>query len=170
MKKLILIAIVAIFSTSNIIAQDVDFGATAGFLNARAKVSSGGSSATASDSGFYVGGFADFNVSEKFNIQPELLYGKIGEGDGIIVPIMAKYYASEKLNIQAGPYFDIATESVPDDFTGFGISLGAGLGYDIDDNFSLVARYTFQLNDYYTGDLDFDTTSNSLQVGLGYKF
>lgn len=170
MKKLFFIALVALGFLS-INAQNVDFGVTAGYFGPSAKVTMDGISATASESGFYVGGFADISVSDQFHVQPALIYGNVGDGaDGLVLPIMAKYYANEKLNIQLGPHFDISTEEVPDDFTGFGISIGAGLGYDINENFFVEGRYSFQLNDYYTGDLDIETTTNTLMIGLGYKF
>lgn len=170
MKKMLFAVVIAVLGITNVVAQDIDFGVTAGYLNANAKVSISDVSVTASESGFYIGGIADIAVSEKFNIQSELLYANVDGSSGVMLPIMVKYYVSEKFNIQAGPHFDIATESVPEDFTSIGISLAAGLGYDLSENFFIEGRYSFQLNDYYTGDLDLETTTNSLLIGIGYKF
>ncbi|WP_397362918.1 porin family protein [Olleya sp. R77988] len=172
MKKLLMIAAVAVFGLSSVNAQNAQFGLTAGYLSATGSAESGGISISATESGFYIGGVADIEISDVFHVQPEVVYASTGDdgGDGIAIPIMAKYYVSDKFNIQAGPHFDISLEDIPEDFTGFGISLGAGLGYDIDDNFFAEARYSFQLNDYYTGDLDVSTTTNLLMVGVGYKF
>jgi len=80
--------------------------------------------------GFYVGGLANISISEKFKIQPELLFALQGStflikdleilespeeppvvGDfkthitesTIVIPIMAQYYISEKFYFEAGP-------------------------------------------------------------------
>jgi len=74
--------------------------------------------------GFHVGAIAEIFITEKFSIQPEILYssqgGKTSENyeylDGVInkmenkykldylnIPIMAKYYVMEGLSVQAGP-------------------------------------------------------------------
>ena len=169
MKKLLYAAIV-VFGLAISNAQQVEFGATGGLLSVRASAEFEGNSASDSETGFYVGGVVDFSISEKFHIQPELVYANVNGGNGLILPIMAKYYVSNGFNIQAGPQLDFSLEEVPDDFTGTGISLAGGLGYDIDDNFFIEARYSFQLNDYYTGNLDVETSSNFLMVGVGYKF
>src|SRR5690606_16858190 len=71
--------------------------------------------------GFHVGAFAEIFFTDKFALQPELLYstqgakGEIMSGtplatdfeakyDFINIPIMAKYYFTEGLAIEAGPY------------------------------------------------------------------
>ncbi|MBF6607251.1 MAG: PorT family protein [Flavobacterium sp.] len=73
--------------------------------------------------GFHVGGFAEIMLTDKFAVQPELLFSMQGakreysESFGgfdfdteeklnltyINVPIMAKYYVTEAFNIHAGP-------------------------------------------------------------------
>lgn len=37
-------------------------------------------------------------------------------------------------------------------------------------NFLVQARYALQLNNYYTGDLDYSAKVNILTVAVGYKF
>ena len=69
--------------------------------------------------GFHVGGFAEIKLSEKFAIQPELLFSTQGskiEDSGedysvedklnlsyINLPIMAKFYVAPKFSLEAGP-------------------------------------------------------------------
>ena len=169
MKKLFLGAmLISLGFTVN--AQGNQFGLTGGFFNASAKIKFDGVSHTESEAGFYIGGLIDFSISEKFHIQPELVYVNVNDGSGIALPIIAKYYVSDGFNLQFGPHFDFSLEDVPNDFTGFGISLATGFGYDISDAFSMEARYAFQLNNYYTGDLNADLTTNSLMIGVSYKF
>ncbi|HLT52486.1 MAG TPA: porin family protein [Flavobacteriaceae bacterium] len=169
MKRFFLMAAVAVFGFS-VSAQEVSFGVTGGFLSGSQKVESGGFEATASESGFYIGGVADISVSEKFHVQPEVVFASIKDFSSIQVPIMAKYYVAEGLNLQAGPQIGFHFEETGDDFSSFNFSLGAGAGYDIDENFFVEARYAFQLNDYYTGDADASSKINFLSVGVGYKF
>ena len=174
----------------NVAAQGTKFGITAGYMNANAKLDFVLLKDTYTESGFYIGGFADFSLTNTFHIQPELLYASSGVVDSgiIIIPLLAKYYLTKNINIQAGPHFDILTNSLADEltsgssldeliadvlndnYTRVGISLTTGLGYDIGTHFFMEARYAFQLNDYYTGDLGVSATANTLMVGLGYKF
>lgn len=168
MKKLFLFSIFSLFIFSA--KAQSQFGLTAGYLNVSAKVTSGGNSASASDSGFYIGGVADFTASEQLHVQPELVYANVNSSSALILPIMLKYYASEKFNIQAGPQATFSLEDTPNDFTSVGIALAAGIGYDIDQNFFLEARYSFQINNYYTGSADLTARENYFTVGVGYKF
>tara|TARA_R110002033_G_scaffold11134_8_gene35607 strand:- start:66 stop:578 length:513 start_codon:yes stop_codon:yes gene_type:complete len=169
MKKLLLAAI-AVLVFVNVNAQETKFGLTAGYLGVNAKVKSGGNSATASDSGFYIGGVADIATSNELHIQPELLYANVNDSSALILPIMLKYYVSENFNLQAGPQVLFSLEKSVQDVSSVEIGLGAGLGYDINDNFFLEARYSFQLNNSYTGNLDITARENILTIGVGYRF
>jgi opacity protein-like surface antigen len=82
---------------------------------------------------------------------------------------MDKYYVYKNLNIQAGPQFDFSLHSVREEYTRTSIALGVGAGYDINANIFVEARYTFQLNDYYTGDVDITTKTNMFLIGVGCK-
>lgn len=73
--------------------------------------------------GFHLGGFMQYKVSEKFVLQPELLFSTQGAkynddqvGEGYLVagetdiklsylniPLMAKYYVTNKFSLEAGP-------------------------------------------------------------------
>lgn len=84
--------------------------------------------------GFYAGGFANFNLGEKFELQPELLFALQGSnfviedievresqdelpkrGDfktkttetTISVPVVARYFASKEFYLEAGPQLGI---------------------------------------------------------------
>ena len=115
MKKIILTA-VAVFGFAFANAQDVKFGIK-GALNI-ANVS-GDVEGNKSRIGYQVGGFAEIKISEKFSVQPELLYSAQGvnfkeEGIGfsyedkqnngyLNIPVMAKVYVTPKVSIEAGP-------------------------------------------------------------------
>ncbi len=121
-------------------------------------------------SGFYLGLIADITVSDVFHVQSELTYANIDDVGFLQLPIMAKYFVSEKFNIQAGPQITYTLEDVIDDFTKLNIGLAIGAGYDFNEEFFVQTRFAFQLNDYFTGNGDFSSKINFLNVGIGYRF
>lgn len=171
MKKLCLVALVALFSLSSY-GQETTFGATAGYLSGSIKAKSDGQSVSSSESGFYVGAFAEISISDVFSVQPELLYANIKDSGFIQIPIMAKYYVAEQFSLQAGPQVNISLEETGDDFSAIGIALGIGAGYDITEDFLVSARYALQINNSYTGpgSSDLSLKTNFLNVGIGYRF
>lgn len=170
MKKVILITLFTLAFAFNSNAQDSRFGATAGFLNAGGKVTFEGSSVTASEAGFYLGLIGDFVVSEKFHVQPELLYASVDGSSAIFIPVLAKFYVAEGFNILAGPEVSFSLEETGDDTSSLSTNITGGLGYDITEDFFVEARYSQQLNNTYTGDLDITARGNGLFIGVGYKF
>ena len=115
MKKIILTA-VAVFGFAFANAQEVKFGVKGGLNIANV---SGDVEGNKSRIGYLVGGFAEIKISEKFSIQPELLYSAQGvnfkeEGIGfsyegkqnngyLNIPVMAKVYVTPKVSIEVGP-------------------------------------------------------------------
>ncbi len=157
MKKLCLVAIIAIFGLANVNAQG--FSAKAGFNSITLKNS--GFSAT--ESGFYVGVGYAFEVSEEINIEPAVLYSAVSNLNSIYVPIMVQYSVSEDFYIQAGPQVNYLLEDIPSGE--FGLDIAAGAGYNISEEFYVEARYGFQVSrDWGNTDL------NTLSVGVGYRF
>ena len=170
MRKLLFTIAVTLIFVLNGTAQDTKFGATAGFLNAGAKVKFGGDSVSDTEAGFYVGLIADFEASEKFHVQPELLYANVNESSALFIPVLGKIYVAESFSLHVGPQFGISLEETGEDSSSFSFELAGGLGYDITDQFFIEARYAQQLNNAYTGDLDITARGNGLFVGIGYTF
>ena len=179
MKKIVLsiAAILAFGMVSAQATQGMKFGVKAGLNNSNFT----GDADTNSKTGFYVGGFMDYGITANFHLQPELLYSMEGADDDLgvsylKVPIMAKYYVIEGLNLQAGPYlgFKVATEN--DDFdkelNGFDFGIGAGAAYDLPIGLFFDARYNIGLQNINKNDADpsLDTKNTVIQVGVGYKF
>ena len=128
MKKITLL-IACVFMVVTVSAQTL--GVKAGYNGS--KVSFGGNSMDMFDdlfeadvknnmnSGFHIGVFADFELADKFVIQPELVYSSQGttlkvEESGnwtkmkintnyLNIPIIAKYEIFEGLSVNAGPQF-----------------------------------------------------------------
>lgn len=170
MKKYLITGLALLATTAGSMAQDIDFGITAGYMNARGVIEADGISLSANESGFYGGIVAEFSVADKIGIQPELLYASIDGSDGLLLPILLEYAVTPKLHFQAGPQLVFSLEDVPEDFTGVEFDLAGGLGFDITDAFFAEARYTFQINNSYTGAEDVSVRGNYLTLGLGYKF
>jgi len=130
--------------------------------------------------GFYLGFLADLKIFGDLHVQPELLYANAGGESIIIAPILAKYYIADSFNLQAGPQFDLvldiptlAKELVNE----LGVSLALGAGFDINDKFSVQAKYTIGLNnrindkisDLTSGTVKPSLKTNVLLAGIIYK-
>ncbi|MDA9302801.1 PorT family protein [bacterium] len=181
MKKLLLFtALISFCFTVN--AQESKFGITAGYQSSSFEVSGDGLDLSTDASGFFLGFFAQFSVSESLSIQPELHYSSVSDSDNddddesvgdIIIPIMLKFHVSDKFNLMAGPQFDYITEEDTEGIKKFGMGLGLGLGYDFSDNISLGARYSIgfdRLDDEGEDVGDASFKMNILQIGLSYSF
>ena len=183
MKKIILTALaVCAFSFAN--AQGSKFGAKVALNIATLTGDAEGASSLV---GFQIGGFAEFKISEKFAIQPELMYSTQGasyDGGGdfkldyINIPVMAKYYVAKSFSLEAGPQIGFLVsakaegEDVKDfvESVDFGLNLGAG--YDFTEKFSAGLRYNFGLSNVAKtepGD-DTDIKNGVFSLSVGYKF
>ncbi|OSY89577.1 hypothetical protein WH52_00780 [Tenacibaculum holothuriorum] len=158
-------------------AQETNFGVIGGFnmTSISTTDSSAGIPLTLSvnGSGFFAGFFVDFEVSDKFSIQPELTYSagfKNGDSvNSITMPILAKFYVSDKFSLQAGPMLDLVVDETPQEANNFGLGLAGGIGYDVDENVLIVFRYSLGL----TNRVNLNNISQKvdyLQIGVGYKF
>lgn len=209
MKKVLLTAVaVMAFGLSN--AQDVKFGAKAGLNmsnlagdieNAEMKI------------GFQIGGFAEIKISDKFSVQPELLFSTQGakseysESDVdysytekstlklnyLNIPIMAKYYATEKFYVEAGPQIGFlmsaeskseysetfmgttesasTTTDIKDSLNSTDLGLGLGLGYNFTENIGAGLRFTSGLSNIYKdAPSDFKVNNSNIAISVAYKF
>ena len=193
MKKLLLTAVIAVISIVSINAQE--FGAKAGVNFA----SLNGDEDFDGRTSFFVGGVVEFEISESFSIQPELLYSSQGakssfseEGfdfestiklDYLNIPIMAKYYVTEGLSIEAGPQVGFLlsakaevkedgesdSEDIKDELKSVDFGLNFGLGYKLDSGLNFGARYNLGLSNVPDED-DFDLKNGVFQIAIGYFF
>jgi opacity protein-like surface antigen len=174
MKKVLLIAVVALLGLGSVNAQDAKFGVVAGYHNLSQKISGDGASISFDVNGFYVGVSGEFTLSETLNLQTELQYASVSQDgasiDLIVLPILAKYSVSEKFSLQAGPQLDfIVSDSEDANVLGLGLAIGAG--FDITEKFYISTRYalglTNRLEDAPSG---VSIKFNTFQAGLGYRF
>ena len=205
MKKIILSSLF-VLAVSFTYAQKAEFGIKGGLNVANQNYSGDGAPSPLAIIGFHVGGFADIKISEKFSIQPELLYSTQGSKFNLLVntngsnydtentfllsyiniPVMFKYYATEKFSLEAGPQIgfmvdsklktDVIGQSVTQDAkdlfesVDFGLNLGAG--YDITKKISAGIRYNFGLTNVMKSESgDNSEIKNSVfSLSVGYKF
>lgn len=196
MKKVIL-SLAAVFAFGFANAQDskMRFGVKAGMNVANL---TGDVENTNSLIGAHVGGFMEYKLNDKFAIQPELLFSMQGakfeftdiDDDFNVVtveedlklnylnlPIMAKYYATEKITVEAGPQigFLMSAKFGDEDWKDYTNSIDFGLnfgaGYEFTDNFSAGLRYNLGLSNVDDLPESSDTVHNGVfSVSAAYKF
>jgi len=168
--KEITLSLIAIFAFGYVSAQDTKFGLKGGADFASMHHKFDGNSYSESETGFYVGGFVDIAVSDKFHVQPELLYVSVKDLNQIQVPILAKFTIVEDLSLLAGPDFGFLLDAGDGSKTlNFGLDLG--LSFDLNENFSLDGKYNFGLSNLVEGgNSDFSTRLSGFFFGLSYKF
>ena len=176
MKKVIL-TVAAIFAFGFANAQDksMSFGVKGG-LNMATTTAEDAKSLLA----FHVGGFAEFMLSEKFAVQPELLYSSQGakvEGSDDIklnyvsVPVLAKFYVLPSiLSLDAGPQFSFLVNDNLDsavESKSFDMAVAGGLGVNLGKTFFAQARYVVGLTETTK---DSGAKNNVFQLSVGYFF
>lgn len=143
-------------------AQETRFGVKAGidFATVEQTVTVMGFTATGkgSETGFFVGGFAEIGVNESFALQPEVLYVAISDFSILNVPVLGKYTFAEKFNVMAGPSINYLLDAEEDKFK---VNVDLGAGYDITEDIDVSARYSMGFG---------DVKVSGIYVGVGYKF
>ncbi|WP_431107615.1 porin family protein [Winogradskyella poriferorum] len=156
---------------------NLSYGIKGGYNSFTERFSFEGDSASESGSGFYLGFFTDFSITDKISIQPELLYILVTQyntdGDVLVFPIMGKYKVKESFGILLGPQLDYILEKDVEDIKRLGLGLAAGVTFDISQSLFMDMRFSYglsnRLGDAYDG-FDAKLKVNFLQIGLGYKF
>ena len=140
----------------------------------------------------HLGVFSEIMISDKFSLQPELLYsgqgysGSAAPGfsrskyDYINLPVLAKIYIAEKISIEAGPQIGFLVSAknrttdgnvkIQDQKTvDFGLNLG--LAYDLKNGMFFQTRYNLGLSNVNSGS-DSNAvkyTNDVIQVSVGIK-
>lgn len=167
MKKIIL-SIVTLSFVMGASAQN--FGLRAGVDIATAKAEFDGISISDNETGFYIGAFTRFEVSESFKIRPEANFISVKDLDQIQIPVLAEIGVSDKFNIMAGPSFGFLLDT-EEGSKSFNLGLDFGLSYDITSQFLVEARYGLGLSNL-AEDNEFDAKLklHGLFFGVGYMF
>lgn len=143
--------------------------------------------------GLHIGGLVNFSVSEKFKVQPEIVFSIQGskQTDGtdelnwnfnyLNIPIMAQFYVSNGFFLETGPQigFNLKAEikdeesgttlDLDDEIKSSDISWGLGAGYKTASGFGFGARYNLGLSSI-AEETDVDIKNRGFQVGVFYLF
>lgn len=192
MKRIILSAIAfMVFGFANVQGTGSRFGIKGGvnFPN-----SSGDFHENETLIGYQAGIFSEIKTDEKFGIQPEILYStnKLENKfvkDGIAydndvkmsyvnVPILAKYFVTQGLTVQAGPQIGFLMKAeenginITDHVKTIDFGLNFGIGYNFLQDCSVDLRYNLGLSnalDFHVGDINYTIKNNVFSLALGYK-
>ncbi|WP_428740401.1 porin family protein [Tenacibaculum sp.] len=193
MKKLLVIVMIALGFTAN--AQEIHFGVKAGVNFANLY---GNDLDNDTRTSFHVGGVLEIELSDKFSLQPELIYSAQGakrtmrffglpnidyttKVDYLNIPIMAKYYIIEGLSLEAGPQIGInilseekgesngMSETSDLDVKSFDFGLNFGAGYKLENGLNFGVRYNLGLTDIPDGG-NAEVKNGVFQLSVGYFF
>jgi len=198
MKKLFMLTAIVVLSMNLTFAQDdssgIHFGAKAGvnFASISDDDNFGDSDGRTS---FHVGAVINIGLSEKFSLQPEVVYSSqgytytepgykaTGKIDYINIPVMAGFMVVDGLTLQAGPQLGInitAKETYDDGDDDFDFKdetqtidfgLGFGAQYKLDFGLFFQARYTLGLNNIISDDdVNLDIKNRVINLSVGYFF
>lgn len=166
-------------------AQDFSFGAKGGVnITSIGGGSNFGVAGLGSKVSFHLGGVAEVPISEKFAVQPELLYSSQGTKwnfsglsslklDYINLPILCKYFILQGLSAEAGPVvgFLISTNGIKENYNSLDVGIGIGASYKLNDNIFFSLRYNKGLTDINKDDaLTISNQNNVFQISAGYAF
>ena len=189
MKNLFLIASITALFVCNVNAQEVKFGAKSGVNFA--SLSGDDADATDGITSFHIGGVVNIGISDKFAVQPELVYSSqgytytdsyeeigsyTGKLDYINLPILADIIVGEGFSFQVGPQIGFKITDKEKGQQGESYSLGAesidfggafGVQYKMQTGLFFQSRYTLGLSDVVK---DVDAKNNVLQLSVGYMF
>ncbi len=192
MKKIILYALaVMVFGIANAQGTGSRFGIKAGvnFPN-----SSSDFNENENLIGYQVGIFSEIKTVENFGIQPELFYSTHGvknkfERDGVTynndikfrylnLPILAKYFVTQGLSVQAGPQIAFLMKAeenginITDHVKTIDFGLNFGIGYNFLDVCSVDLRYNLALSnavDFHVADDNYKIKNNVFSLAVGCK-
>ncbi|MEO6406307.1 MAG: porin family protein [Ferruginibacter sp.] len=139
--------------------------------------------------GIHAGLLAHIHLTDKFALQPEVVYSgqgaKADSGPGEInlgylnVPILGQYMFANGFRLETGPQAGIllsaktkyngVTEDVKDELKGFDFAWAFGLGYKSPMGLGVDARYNLGLSDINKDNTGGSVKNNVFQVGLFYQ-
>lgn len=185
MKKHSIFTILLCLVFSLVSAQDFSFGVKGG-INV-ASVGGGtytGFGGLGSKISFHLGGVAEVPISEKFAVQPELLYSSQGTKwnfvggsklklDYVNLPILGKYYIIEGLSAEAGPVvgFLLSTNADKEDYNSLDVAFAIGASYKLNESIFFSLRYNKGITDINKNEtITVSNQNNVFQLSAGYAF
>jgi hypothetical protein len=190
MKKKLVFIFIAVLGLLNVNAQEIKFGAKAGINFAT--ITGDDTQGVKGRTSLHVGAVSEFVISDKFSIQPELLYSAQGAKyedevfketiklDYLNLPIMAKFYVADGFSLEAGPQVgfllsakgkvEAGGESIEADikelFKGIDFGFNFGVGYKLPSGINFGARYNLGLSNIIEPDSEFNVGDVKNQNGV----
>lgn len=180
MKKTFIIAGALLAMSFSAQAQLAKFGIKGGLNYANIN---GSDIQTDAITSYHVGLVAELKLTDRFSVQPELLYSTQGatyknaitefknELGYLAIPVLAKVYLNKTISLEVGPQASFLLSEKNDldlkDSNTFDFSVNAGLGVKITENFFLQGRYNLGLTDVSK---DAETKNSVVQVSAGFFF
>jgi hypothetical protein len=191
MKKILsLLTLLSVISVG-VYAQGISGGVKLGLNLANQSISSSEYGFTASPSfrpSIHVGGYLTAMLSEKFGVQPEILYS--GQGykqnggtfstDYIIVPVLARYNFTSLFSVHLGPQIGFLmsakakedggdSEDMKDYLKGTDMGIAGGLGIDLPMGLNFGFRFVKGLTNIVEDTDEVKYKNYNLQFSVGYK-
>ena len=126
--------------------------------------------------GFSIGFFAEYGLSKKVSIAPEIQFSAEGAKeealriDYIQMPIFFKFKVSDNLAVGLGPQVSLKGHEFEDNLKNLAFSGIGGLEYMISDEFFLDARYSYGFSNIFDDKVGIEAKNTNIQLGLGVKF
>lgn len=198
-KLLVLVIMLCVYSFSN--SQEVSYGVKAGVNLSDWHFSvSNYNDVYDMRIAYHVGAVVEIGFSDKFSVQPELLYSSVGckvnaseiaresapssdinyIANYLSIPVLAKYYVAEGFSVELGPQLSILmgakasndddSEDIKDELESIDFGAGIGASYKMENGLFLNARYIYGLSNVIKDFGDETAKNNVFQFSLGYKF
>lgn len=195
MKKSILFIAALVLSTTYAAAQEYVYFGIKGGVNFSTFSGDGFSDFNDENArtAYHLGLLAEIPVSDRFSIQPEVLYSAQGfdivrrndnadiehQLDYINIPVLAKFYLTDGFSLEAGPQLGfVVNDEIGDgsndidfydaDRNDLDVSLGMGASYKFN-NIFLYGRYNAGFTDIYDRE-GADAKNSVVQAGIGLLF
>ncbi|WP_159024137.1 porin family protein [Formosa sp. L2A11] len=174
MKKITFL-VLTILATTTSFAQFDLFGVRAGINMSNLDYDSEVPSGNAHRNGFVVGFTAQYGISDKFSIAPEIQFSAEGAKEESLrlsylnLPVFAKYAVTERLSVGLGPQLGLKVHEFEDGFNNLVFSGIAGVEYIFLDDFYVDVRYSYGITNVYDDDQILEAKNSNIQVGLGIK-
>ena len=191
MKKLLLVAALAVFGFTTSTAQGISFGAKGG-LNL-ASLTGDGADDVDGRTAFHIGAVLNIEISDLFAIQPEVVYsaqgftqdfdlGELGNVeateklDYINIPVLADITILEGLSLQGGPQFGVNITSEievdgetqeSEDVESLDVAAAIGAQLELPIGLFFQARYVTGLTEVVK---DGDIKNSNISLSVGWFF
>jgi hypothetical protein len=187
MKKFLSLIALLTMITGGVFAQGISGGLKLGMNLANQTISAEGMTVSPSfRTSIHAGGYITAMISEKFGIQPEILYSGQGAKNGdfsfkanyISVPVMLRWNFTSLFSIHAGPQLGILMSAkeefggesvdVKDDYKSTDIGVAAGVGIDLPMGLNFGFRFAKGMSNIVDSD-EYKQKNYALQFSVGYK-